>query len=62
MEVMQTIHFTHRADFGTLGSVMQIPENQMLDEYRKHVAERAEQGIVPLPLDAEQVEGLIALL
>jgi aconitate hydratase 2/2-methylisocitrate dehydratase len=34
----------------------------MLDEYRKHVAERAEQGIVPLPLDAEQVEGLIALL
>ncbi|MGB7304364.1 MAG: bifunctional aconitate hydratase 2/2-methylisocitrate dehydratase [Burkholderiaceae bacterium] len=34
----------------------------MLDAYRKHVAERAEQGIVPLPLDAAQVEALVGLL
>ena len=27
----------------------------MLEAYRKHVAERAEQGIVPKPLSAEQV-------
>lgn len=34
----------------------------MLEAYRKHVAERAEQGIVPKPLSAEQVAGLIELL
>ncbi len=34
----------------------------MLKEYREHVAERAKDGIPPLPLTAEQVEGLIALL
>ena len=34
----------------------------MLDAYRKHVAERAELGIVPKPLDAEQVNGLVELL
>lgn len=34
----------------------------MLEEYRKHVAERAAQGIVPKPLDANQVAGLIDLL
>ena len=34
----------------------------MLEAYRKHVAERAEQGIVPKPLDAEQVAELIELL
>ena len=26
----------------------------MLEQYRKHVAERAAEGIVPKPLDAEQ--------
>ncbi len=34
----------------------------MLEAYRKHVEERAEQGIVPLPLSAEQVADLIELL
>ena len=34
----------------------------MLEAYRKHVAERAELGIVPEPLDAEQVAGLVELL
>ncbi len=34
----------------------------VLEAYRKHVAERAEQGIPALPLSAEQVNGLIELL
>ncbi len=34
----------------------------MLDAYRAHAAERAEQGIPPLPLSAEQVSELIELL
>nr|WP_154245769.1 bifunctional aconitate hydratase 2/2-methylisocitrate dehydratase [Kangiella sp. HZ709] len=34
----------------------------VLEAYRKHVAERAEQGIPALPLSAEQVSGLIELL
>jgi len=34
----------------------------MLDAYRKHVAERAGQGIPPLPLNAEQVAALVELL
>ena len=34
----------------------------MLEEYRKHVAERAEIGVVPKPLSAEQVAGLVELL
>ena len=34
----------------------------MLKEYRKHVEERAAEGIVPKPLDAEQVAGLIELI
>ncbi|MGE0624310.1 MAG: bifunctional aconitate hydratase 2/2-methylisocitrate dehydratase [Pseudomonadales bacterium] len=34
----------------------------MLDAYRKHAAERAAQGIPPLPLNAEQVTQLIELL
>ena len=34
----------------------------MLEAYREHVAERAEQGIVPKPLSAEQVAGLVELL
>lgn len=34
----------------------------MLQEYREHVDERAKQGIVPLPLNAEQVADLIELL
>ncbi|MBD2811061.1 bifunctional aconitate hydratase 2/2-methylisocitrate dehydratase [Xenorhabdus sp. Vera] len=34
----------------------------MLEEYRKHVAERAAQGIVPKPLDAAQVAALVELL
>ena len=34
----------------------------MLEAYRKHVAERAEQGIVPQPLNTEQTTGLVELL
>ncbi|KUJ00380.1 bifunctional aconitate hydratase 2/2-methylisocitrate dehydratase [Vibrio sp. MEBiC08052] len=34
----------------------------MLEAYRKHVEERAEEGVVPKPLDAEQVSGLVELL
>lgn len=34
----------------------------MLEAYRKHVDERAEQGVVPKPLSAEQVADLIELL
>ena len=34
----------------------------MLEEYRKHVEERAAEGVVPKPLSADQVAGLIELL
>lgn len=34
----------------------------MLEEYRKHVEERAAEGIVPKPLSADQVAGLVELL
>ena len=34
----------------------------MLVAYRKHVAERAELGVVPKPLDAEQTAALVELL
>ncbi|OSN08316.1 bifunctional aconitate hydratase 2/2-methylisocitrate dehydratase [Lonsdalea iberica] len=34
----------------------------MLEDYRKHVAERAAQGIVPKPLEASQMAGLVDLL
>ncbi|WP_387691637.1 bifunctional aconitate hydratase 2/2-methylisocitrate dehydratase [Photorhabdus sp. RM71S] len=34
----------------------------MLEEYRKHVAERATQGVVPKPLDATQAAALVELL
>lgn len=34
----------------------------MLNAYRDHVAERAEQGIPPLPLDAEQTAELVELI
>ncbi|MCG8014010.1 MAG: aconitate hydratase B, partial [Candidatus Thiodiazotropha weberae] len=34
----------------------------MLEAYRQHVAERAEQGIPPLPLNAQQVADLVELL
>ncbi|WP_414705555.1 hypothetical protein, partial [Pseudomonas sp.] len=30
----------------------------MLEAYRKHIEERAAQGIVPQPLNAEQTAGL----
>ncbi|MGB5775987.1 MAG: hypothetical protein WBP89_15150, partial [Sedimenticolaceae bacterium] len=34
----------------------------MLEAYRQHSEERAAQGIPPLPLSAEQVNELVALL
>ena len=33
----------------------------MLDDYKKHVDERAELNIPPLPLDADQTSELISL-
>ncbi len=37
-------------------------ERAVLESYRKHVEERAVEGIVPKPLDAEQTAGLVELL
>ena len=34
----------------------------MLNNYKKHVEERAEQNIPPLPLDADQTSKLVELL
>ena len=34
----------------------------MINEYRLHAQERAEQNIPPLPLDAEQTSALVDLL
>ncbi len=34
----------------------------MLESYRQHVSERAEQGLPPLPLDAEQTAALVELM
>ena len=34
----------------------------MLQQYRKHVEERAAEGVVPKPLNAEQVAGLVELV
>ncbi|MDN4502733.1 bifunctional aconitate hydratase 2/2-methylisocitrate dehydratase [Alteromonadaceae bacterium BrNp21-10] len=34
----------------------------MLEAYRQHVAERAEEGVPPKPLNADQVAGLVELL
>ena len=34
----------------------------MLEAYRKHVAERAAEGVVPKPLDAEQTAALVELI
>ena len=34
----------------------------MLEQYRKHVTERAAEGIVPQPLNTEQVVGLVELI
>jgi aconitate hydratase 2 / 2-methylisocitrate dehydratase len=34
----------------------------VLEAYRKHVAERAAEGVPPKPLNAEQVSGLVELL
>ncbi len=34
----------------------------MLEQYRKHAAERAAEGVVPKPLDAEQVAALVELI
>ena len=39
-----------------------MEELRLLQEYREHVTERAELGIVPLPLDSRQVAALVELL
>lgn len=43
-------------------SISIIKVNVVLQEYRNHVAERAAEGIVPKPLDAEQVAQLVELI
>lgn len=37
-------------------------ENNVLNEYNEHVEQRAQEGLPPLALDAEQVSGLVDLL
>ncbi len=45
------------------GQAAQINEGRcVLEAYRKHVEERAAEGVPPKPLSAEQVTGLVALL
>ena len=41
---------------------MAIGDQTMLESYKKHVKERAEHNIPPLPLDAEQTSNLVDLL
>ena len=41
---------------------MAIGDQTMLNSYKKHVDERAEQNIPPLPLDADQTSKLVELL
>ena len=41
---------------------MAIGDQTMLKSYKKHVDERAKQGIPPLPLDADQTSKLVDLL
>ena len=41
---------------------MPIGDQTMLENYKKHVADRAEQNIPPLPLDADQTSELVSLL
>ena len=41
---------------------MVIGDQAMLDNYKKHVEERAKQDIPPLPLDADQTSQLVELL
>ena len=41
---------------------MAIGDQAMLESYKQHVKERAEQNIPPLPLDAEQTSNLVDLL
>ena len=43
-----------------LGPLMRVMT--VLEAYRKHIEERAAQGIVPQPLNAEQTAGLVELL
>ncbi|MEE6027261.1 aconitate hydratase B, partial [Escherichia coli] len=41
---------------------MRARRTVVLEEYRKHVAERAAEGIAPKPLDANQMAALVELL
>jgi aconitate hydratase 2/2-methylisocitrate dehydratase len=71
---MQTIHFTYGFSFAMLHRIKRMQKsasrmpssplerNTMLEAYRQHVAERAAQGIPPLPLNAQQVAELVELL
>ncbi len=39
-----------------------LEATEVLSQYRQHVADRAEQGVVPQPLNAEQVAALVELI
>jgi aconitate hydratase 2/2-methylisocitrate dehydratase len=54
------IYFRNKATYFTL-SLFKLQGLFMLEIYRQHVAERAEQGVVPKPLDAPQTAALIEL-
>ena len=55
---MCLVHSCMRPGLPYLGPLMRVIT--VLEAYRKHVAERAAQGIVPQPLNAEQTAGLVA--
>ena len=42
--------------------ILTSAKSTMLKEYKDHVEERLQQGIPPLPLNAEQVADLVELL
>jgi aconitate hydratase 2 / 2-methylisocitrate dehydratase len=42
--------------------IIEEAERAMLEQYRAHVADRAAQGVPPLPLDAQQAAALCELL
>jgi hypothetical protein len=39
-----------------------IPASEVLAHYRQHVAEREKQGVVPQPLNVEQVTAVVELI
>lgn len=61
-QVSKDVHFFILLTIMKGRSEPQWEEKVVLEAYRKHVEERAAEGVVPKPLDAEQVAGLVELL